>query len=134
MGPVDTNPLLDIRFRIPFDRIRAADVEPATASLLRDARARLEAIAAQAGERTWDNTLGPLDTLTEPLDYAIGVIRHLESVATYPELRAALNAVQPEVSAFYSGIALDAGLWQAIKTYAATPDSAALAGERHWRP
>ena len=87
MGPVDTNPLLDIRFRIPFDRIRAADVEPATASLLRDARARLEAIAAQAGERTWDNTLGPLDTLTEPLDYAIGVIRHLESVATYPELR-----------------------------------------------
>jgi oligopeptidase A len=130
MGSADTNPLLEIRFRIPFDRIRAADVEPAAASLLGDARARLEAIAAQGGERTWDNTMRALDALTEPLDYAMGVIRHLESVATYPELRAALNAVQPEVSAFYSGIALHAGLWRAIKAYAATPESAALAGER----
>ena len=29
-----------------------------------------------------------LDDLTEPLDWAMGVVRHLESVATYPELRA----------------------------------------------
>ena len=41
MGTADTNPFLEIRFRIPFDRIRAAGVEPAAASLLRDARARL---------------------------------------------------------------------------------------------
>ena len=54
-----------------------------------------------------------LDRLTEPLDYAMGVVRHLESVATYPELRAAFNAVQPEVSAFYSGIPLNAGLVEA---------------------
>jgi oligopeptidase A len=130
MGSADTNPLLEIRFRIPFDRIRAAQVEPAAASLLGDARAGLEAIAAQGGERAWDNTMGALDTLTEPLDFAFGVVRHLESVATYPELRAALNAVQPEISAFYSGIALHAGLWQAIKAYAETPQSAALTGAR----
>ena len=67
-----------------------------------------------------------LDELTEPLDYAMGVVRHLESVATYPELRAAFNAVQPEVSAFYSGIPLNAGLWKSIKAYAATPEAAAL--------
>jgi oligopeptidase A len=71
-----------------------------------------------------------LDTLTEPLDWAMGVVRHLESVATYPELRAAFNAVQPEVSAFYTGIPLDAGLWQNIKAFAATPEAAALSGER----
>jgi oligopeptidase A len=130
MGSPDTNPLLEIRFRIPFDCIRAACVEPAAASLLGDARARLEAIAAPDGERSWDNTLRPLDTLTEPLDFAMGVVGHLESVATYPELRAAWNAVQPEVSAFRSRIALHAGLWQAIKAYAQTPESAALAGER----
>ena len=33
-----------MQFRVPFDRIRAADVEPAVAELLSDARARLEAI------------------------------------------------------------------------------------------
>jgi len=126
----EPNPLLQIQFRVPFDRIRAADVQPAVASLLRESRIRLEAIGAAPGERTFDNTMRALDMLTEPLDYAMGVVRHLESVATYPELRAAFNAVQPEVSAFYSGIPLDAGLWKSIQAYAATEEGARLAGER----
>ncbi len=94
------NPLLTPRFRIPFDAIKAEHVEPAAAELLSAARAGLEAIAAAPGGRTFANTMAALDELTEPLDYAMGVVRHLESVATYPELRAAFNAVQPEVSAF----------------------------------
>ena len=126
----DPNPLLNIQFHIPFDRIRAADVQPACAELLRDARLRLAAIPNDAGERTFDNTMRELDELTEPLDYAMGVVRHLESVATYPELRAAFNAAQPEVSAFYSGIPLDEKLWKAIKEYAATPEGGRLTGER----
>src|ERR1022692_2688992 len=122
------NPLLKMQFRIPFDRIGATEVEPAASRLLRDARARLAAIAAEPGERTFDNTMQALDDLTEPLDYAMGVVRHLESVATYPELRAAFNAAQPEVSAFYTGIPLDAGLWSNIKAYAASPEAAQLKG------
>ena len=105
------NPLLSVQFRVPFDRITAADVEPGVAQLLRGARDRLESIVTPddpapgifpGGERTYDDTMRALDELTEPLDYAMGVVRHLESVATYPELRAAFNAVQPEVSAFYT--------------------------------
>ena len=126
----EPNPLLAVEFRIPFDRIRAADVEPAVGLLLRDARRRLEAIAAEPGELTFDNTMRALDDLTEPLDFAMGVVRHLESVATYPELRAAFNAVQPAVSAFYSGIPLDEGLWKAIQRYAGTPEGGQLAGAR----
>jgi oligopeptidase A len=128
--PSQPNPLLALEFRIPFDHIRAAHVQPAIAELLRDARARLEAIAGQPGERTFENTMRALDRLTEPLDRAMGVVQHLEAVATYPELRAAFNAVQPEVSAFHSGIPLQEGLWKGIKAYAATPEGAALAGER----
>ena len=93
-----------------------ADVEPAIAELLAAARTRLAAIAAEPGERTFANTMVALDTMTEPLEYAMGVVRHLESVATTPELRAAFNAVQPSVSAFYSGIPLDAGLWRGVKS------------------
>jgi oligopeptidase A len=126
----DTNPLLHIEFRVPFDRIRAEHVQPAVTELLRQSRAGLAALAATGGERTFDNTLHVLDTLTEPLDWAMGLVRHLESVATYPELRAALNAAQPEVSAFYTGIPLDAGLWRNIKAYAATPEAAKLSGAR----
>jgi oligopeptidase A len=126
----DTNPLLRVEFRIPFDRIRAEHVQPAASQLLNEARARLATLAAPDGERTFDNTMRALDDMTEPLDWAMAVVRHLESVATYPDLRAAFNAAQPEVSAFYSGIPLDAGLWNNVKAYAATPEAAALTGER----
>jgi oligopeptidase A len=126
----NSNPLLTPRFRIPFDRIRAEQVEPAIGELLRDARARLEALAAAPGPRTFDNTMRSLDELTEPLDYAMEVIRHLEAVATTPELRTALNAVQPEVSAFYSGIPLHEGLWKALKEFAETPEGSNLTGPR----
>ncbi len=128
--PDDSNPLLTPRFRIPFDRIRAEHVQPAIDELLRDARVRLEALAAAPGPRTFDNTMRALDELTEPLDYAMGVIRHLESVTTYPELRAALNAAQPAVSAFYSGIPLHEGLWKGLKEFSATPEGSHLTGPR----
>jgi oligopeptidase A len=126
----EMNPLLIPRFRIPFDRIRAEDVEPAATQLLGEARTRLEAVAAAPGERTFDNTMHALDDLTEPLDYAMGVVRHLESVATYPELRAAFNGVQPQVSAFYAGIPLHEGLWNSLKKFAATPEGSRLTGAR----
>jgi oligopeptidase A len=124
------NPLLSPEFRVPFDRIRAEHVAPATEELLRQAREGLEAVAAAASPRTFSNTLRSLDDLGEPLEYAIGVVRHLEAVATYPELRAAYGAAQPQVSAFYSSIPLHAGLWRAVQDFAATEEAARLEGER----
>jgi oligopeptidase A len=125
-----TNPLLSVQFRVPFDRIQAPDVQPAVTVLLRDARERLEALASSPGDRTFENTMRALDLLTEPLDYAMGIVRHLESVATYPELRTAFNAVQPDVSAFYTGIPLHQGLWKSIKRYAETSEASSLQGTR----
>jgi oligopeptidase A len=128
--PPAENPLLQIQFRIPFDSIRAEHVEPAMTELLKGARARLEALAADPAPRSFENTMLVLDEMTEPLDFAMGVVRHLEAVATYPELRAAHNAVEGPVSAFYSGVPLHAGLWNTVKSYAATDGAAQLAGTR----
>ncbi|MCC6857067.1 MAG: M3 family metallopeptidase [Bryobacterales bacterium] len=131
MSPVtDANPLLDIPFRIPFDRIRAEHVAPAVEHLLEAARTRLERLAGADEARTFENTMRALDGMTEPLDRAVGVVRHLESVATYPELRAAYNAIQPTVSAFYSSIPLHEGLWNAVKEYAGSSEAASLQGAR----
>src|SRR5689334_12524158 len=123
-----SNPLLELQFRIPFDHIRSEHVQPAIAELLASTRESLEAIAAEQAPRTYANTLAPLDTLTERLDFAMGIVKHLEAVATYPELRAAFNAIQPEVSAFYSSIPLHAGLWSALKAYRGTGEGERLTG------
>ena len=127
---VSANPLLQISLRVPFDRIRPEHVEPAIHELLADARAAVAAIVNEAGPRSYANTLGALDRATERLDLAMGVVGHLESVATTAELRAAYNAVQAPVAEFYAGLPLDPGLWQALRSYADTPDAKALTGAR----
>ena len=120
------NPLLEQSFRVPFDRIRAEEIQPAVSELLAGARAGVEAIAAAPAPRTYGNTLQRYDRLTERLDYAMSVVRHLEAVATRPELRAAYNAVQPEVAAFHAGIPLHEGLWNAIRDYDGSPETTQL--------
>ncbi len=124
------NPLQQVKFQIPFDQIRAEHVEPAVAELLRDARGRLDRLTSDPAPRTFANTMQPLDALTERLEYAMGIARHLEAVATTPELRAAYNAVQPEVSAFYSSLPLNEKLWHAVQTYGQTAEAQQLSGAR----
>ena len=124
------NPLAAIQFRVPFDRIRAEHVEPAAEALLAEAGEALDSLARQDGPPTFANTLLRLDRCTEKLDYAISVVKHLESVATYPELRRAFRAVYPKVSAFYSGIPRHGGLWKVLQTYAGSPEANGLDGVR----
>ena len=124
------NPLLETRFKIPFDKIQASHIEPALDTLIERSRANIEAIVGLKQERTWANTMDPYDHAIEDLDWALTISRHLESVVTTPELRAAVNAAQPKASAFYSGIPLNEGLYKALKAYAATPEAIALQGVR----
>jgi oligopeptidase A len=124
------NPLLQIQFEIPFDRIEAVHVEPAIQELLRESGVNLETLAGDPAPRTFANTMLALEKMTEGLDYAMSVVRHLEGVRTTPELRAAYNAVEPPVSEFYSRIPLHDGLWKQLQAFAATPEAAELTGTR----
>jgi oligopeptidase A len=130
-SPIEmTNPLLAIQFRIPFDQILPEHVEPAIEEHLKTARQQLEALASDTAPRTYDNTMAALEKLTERLDYAMSVVRHLEGVRTTPELRAAFNAVEPLVSSFYSSLPLHPGLWKQLKAFAATDEARRLSGPR----
>ena len=124
-----TNPLTAIRFPIPFDAIRPEHVQPAIDHLLTEARQRQAAIAACANPG-WENTLLALDVLTDKVDYAAGLARHIESVATTAEFRTAHNAIQAPLSAFYSNIPLDVGLWRTLQRFQTTEEAARLSGAR----
>jgi oligopeptidase A len=130
MSTASENPLLALADPLPFDRIRAEHVEPAVSALLAAAQRRLDALAEAQPPYTYEGTLGTLEDIPAQLELALGVVGHLESVATTPELRAAYNAVQPAVSAFYSSITLSAGVWAGLKGFAATAEAAALTGPR----
>ena len=125
-----TNPLVDIQFEVPFGTIGAEHVEPAIDQLLVEANAALANLVDNDRPATYENTLGALEALGEKLGYAMGVVEHLETVATYPELRAAFNSVQPRVSAFFSGIPLNEGVWKRLKEFAATPEAQAISPTR----
>jgi oligopeptidase A len=127
---MSTNPLLSRTSTIPFDQIRSEDIEPAIHELLQQTTEELAQLKEVSGQRTFDNTLRALDNIGLTLDFAMGVVGHLESVATTAELRAAYNAVLPTVSEFRSRIALDPDLWLAIKAYSQTDEARALSGPK----
>ena len=121
------NPLLSQQLPIPFTAIKAEHVEPAIALLLEQMKKSLAGLGNPDLPRTYENILVALDRMTEPLDFAMAVVRHLESVTTTPELRTAHNAVQGPVSAFYTSISLNAPLWEAVKAVAQSGGVEALA-------
>ena len=126
--PEAQNPLLQDDFRPPFHRIGSEHVEPGTRAALEEAQAELDAIAGSGETPTWHGTIGRLDDLAEKLSRRLTPASHLISVAETPELREAYNAVLPEISAFWSSLPLDEGLWKRVRDFAETEEAEALKG------
>src|SRR5690606_27755430 len=105
-------------------------VRPAIESLLEQAKAAVEAIAATPGAPTYDSTLEALEAATEPLERAMTVVDHLESVATTPALREAYNAVVPEVTAFFASLPLHEGLYRRLVELAESEEARHLSPTR----
>ena len=122
-----TNPLLqDEPLPIPFHRIRAEHVAPGIRAALARAEAELAELVAAPGERTYTNTVGGLEEITERLSRAIRPASVLVSLMNTPEIREAYDTVVPEFSAFFARIALNGELWVAVKAAAESPEAATL--------
>jgi oligopeptidase A len=120
------NPLLELPFPIPFDQIREEHMEPAVRALLAETTLAIDAIAAHPGPHSYDSTLGALERSSEKLEVVMSLVEHLESVSTTPALRDAYNAVLPDVSALWSSIPLNPGLWGVLSEFALTSEARAL--------
>ncbi len=120
------NPLLDVSFPIPFQRIRAEHVVPGIRTVLEEARVRVEHLAEEESPPSWDTVLGPLDQLTERVGRATTPILHLLGVAETPELREAWGEVLPELTRFWSWVYLHEGLWRRLKGLEKSAEAAEL--------
>jgi len=123
------NPFLDSAFAIRWSQLTPDLIAPAIAEALQHAQAAIDAIAArEPTELTYANTFLALEQSTEELNVAWSKVTHLQSVADSPALRAAHNAMLPEVTAFYARIPLNAALWSRLKAVAESPAAATLTG------
>jgi len=124
------NPLLEVSVPVPFDEVRVEHIQPAIDILLARAQAALDAIVAAPSPRTYASTLEALDLATTNLDYAYGIVTHLESVVSTPELREAFGAITAPLTAFYSRIMLSADLFRALRDFEGTSEAKALGPAR----
>jgi oligopeptidase A len=115
------NPLLIAPGLPRFGEVEPGHVSPAITSLLADARATVKALTDSLEPANWQAFVEPLETATERLARAWGVVGHLCSVADTPELRAAFNENLPAVTQFWSELGQDRALcarYQALRTAA----------------
>ena len=143
------NPLLSVQFRVPFDRITASDVEPESRNYsaaratgwnrssrrMSRRRAFSPPASAPTTTRCARSTSSPSRSTMPWAWCATSSRRHIPGAAR------AFNAVQPDVSAFYTGIPLNAGLvaeHQVLRRDTAKPRAhrrpAPLSCARPWRP
>jgi oligopeptidase A len=114
------NPLLDFSGLPRFDAIRVEHIAPAIDRLLDDARAAVEAIAADPRPAAWTSVAEPVADALDPLERAWGAVSHMNAVVSTPELRDAYNAVLPRVTAFYTELGQDLRLFDRYRALAAS--------------
>ncbi|KAF9428347.1 hypothetical protein BGZ94_002688 [Podila epigama] len=91
-----TNPILHWSTFPDFAAIRPEHVVPAMTALVAHVQDQF-AQRSQQFEPTWAGTMGLTQDLEDDLERASGVITHLSMVKDSPELRAAVEAIQPMI-------------------------------------
>jgi oligopeptidase A len=110
-----SNPLLDFTDLPLFDQVQPQHVAPAIDSLLEAADKALETVTQPEFPSRWEDIAKILDTATERLGRAWGVVSHLNGVADTPELRAAYNEALPRVTDFWTRLGSDERLYAKYK-------------------
>lgn len=105
----------------PFDRIQPEHVEPAIRQILSELDEALIRLEAQVVP-TWAGLVEPLTQMEERLTWSWGVVGHLMGVKNSPELRAAYEAMQPEVIKFANRLGQSKPIYDAFKQLRASTD------------
>lgn len=124
------NPLLEISGLPAYSAITPEHITPAIDQLLGRAQAEVERIVADTAAPTWENFVEPMDNATEALSRAWGVVGHLNSVLNSPALREAYNGNLPRLTAFYTDLGQNEGLFAKFKALKNSAEFEALTPTR----
>jgi len=113
-----SNPLLDFSGLPRFNEVRPEHIAPAMTQLLSQAEAAMAQVTSADFPADWSSIAKVLDTSTEQLGRAWGMVGHLQSVVDTPELRAAYNAELPRVTDFFTRLGANEALYAKYKAIA----------------
>ncbi|CAI9766896.1 unnamed protein product [Fraxinus pennsylvanica] len=125
----ENNPLLKDFYFPPFDSIDAKHVRPGIRALLKKLECELEELERTV-EPTWQKLVEPLERIEDRLSVVWGAVSHLKSVKDNPELRTAIEEVQPEKVAFELKLGQSKPLYNAFKAIRESSDWEGLSDAR----
>ena len=103
----------------PFSKIRTCHYAPAVELGMEKARANVEAIAANAAEPTFENTIAALETASPLLDKATGLLFNIDECHTDEELQQVVLELSPRLTRFSNELYMDQRLFARVeKVYA----------------
>ncbi|MEO8616681.1 MAG: M3 family metallopeptidase [Luteolibacter sp.] len=121
------HPFLTPEFHVRWSTLVPEAVAPDIRHALDQAKQNIEAICDQnPATARYESTFLALEKATDELGRGWGRLNHLDSVCDSPAQREALNQMLPDVTDFYSSIALNSRLWAVIKAVGESPEIAGL--------
>ncbi len=121
------HPFLAPEFHIRWSTLVPEAVEPDIRHALEIAKQNIEAICAQEpADATYASTFLAYEKASEQLNDGWGRLNHLDSVCDSPAQREALGKMLPDVTDFYSSLALNARLWSIINQVGESAEIATL--------
>ena len=110
------NPLLQEFDHAPFSKIENEHFKPAIMKAIEMAREEINAIASNADEATFPNTIETLEFSGEKLDRVTSIFFNLNSAETNKEIQQIAQEVSPLLSEFRNDIILNKALFEKVKS------------------
>jgi peptidyl-dipeptidase Dcp/oligopeptidase A len=110
------NPLLQEFDHAPFSKIENEHFKPAIIKAIEMAREEINAIASNADEATFPNTIETLEFSGEKLDRVTSIFFNLNSAETNEEIQQIAQEVSPLLSEFRNDIILNKALFEKVKS------------------
>ncbi|WP_282017400.1 M3 family metallopeptidase [Salegentibacter mishustinae] len=110
------NPLLQEFDHAPFSKIENEHFKPAIIKAIEMAREEINAIASNADEATFPNTIETLEFSGEKLDRVTSIFFNLNSAETNEEIQQIAQEISPLLSEFRNDIILNKALFEKVKS------------------